>query len=79
MHSDRDPRNHRLALVSVREQFPSINTLSRTAVNQGIGPQFYVDGNGTAFKLIDIDPRRLTWHASFLNGIAFGIENGEHR
>ena len=50
---------------------------SRTAVNQGIGPQFYVDGNGTAFKLIDIDPRRLTWHASFLNGIAFGIENGD--
>ncbi len=49
----------------------------RVARNQGIGPQFYVDGSGTTFQLIDTNPRRLTWHASFLNGIAFGIENGD--
>ena len=49
----------------------------RVAERQGLGPQFYVDGSGTAFKLIDINQRRLTWHASFLNDIAFGIENGD--
>ena len=49
----------------------------RVAGDQGIGPQFYVAASGTAFQLIYIDPKRLTWHSSFLNGISFGIENGD--
>jgi N-acetylmuramoyl-L-alanine amidase len=50
----------------------------RVAVNQGIGPQFFVDPNGTAFRLIDMVPtRRLTWHGGFLNGTSVGIENGD--
>ena len=49
----------------------------RVAQRQGVGPQFYVSAGGTAFQLIYIDPERLTWHATFLNGIAFGIENGD--
>ena len=50
----------------------------RVADDQGIGPQLFVDPNGTAFRLIDLIPtRRLTWHGGFLNGISVGIENGD--
>ena len=47
---------------------------------QGIGPQYYVDGNGTVFALIgeyDLsDEPRLTYHGETVNGSSIGIENG---
>jgi hypothetical protein len=42
----------------------------------GFGPQFYVSSDGTVARLID--DRLITWHATFLNNQALGIENG-HR
>jgi len=47
---------------------------------RGIGPQYYVDPNGTAFVLIGPEdlqgtPRR-TWHGNDMNSFALGIENG---
>ena len=46
---------------------------------RGIGPQFFVDPNGTAF--VQIGPEnlagnpRLTWHGNSQNSITLGIEN----
>ena len=51
--------------------------IDRYTHGDGIGPQFYIDGNGTTFRLVDISPPRLTWHASYLNGVSVGIENGD--
>jgi hypothetical protein len=45
---------------------------------RGFGPQFFISSDGTVARLIDIDPQLLTWHATFLNLQAVGIENG-HR
>ena len=48
---------------------------------RGIGPQFYVEGNGTAYSLLG--PENLagdpleTWHAIGLNTFTIGIENGD--
>jgi hypothetical protein len=47
----------------------------RVARDQGIGPSFCVDCNGTAFQLLDIDPPRVTLHGGYMNGVSFGIEN----
>jgi hypothetical protein len=41
------------------------------------GPHFYVDGNGTAHRLIDITPPTTVWHATYLNLMSIGIENGD--
>ncbi|HEX9359344.1 MAG TPA: hypothetical protein VF933_36725 [Streptosporangiaceae bacterium] len=48
---------------------------------RGIGPQYFVDPNGTAFVLIgpedlDGDPRQ-TWHAIGMSSFALGIENAD--
>jgi hypothetical protein len=44
----------------------------------GIGPQFYVSGNGTVYRLIDVAPSaRVTWHSTYMNGLSIGIENGD--
>jgi len=48
-----------------------------TAVRDSTGPHFYVDGNGTAHRLIDISPPLLVWHATYLNLMSIGIENGD--
>jgi hypothetical protein len=49
--------------------------------SRGIGPQYYVDGNGTAFALIgehDLsDEPYVTWHGGGINGTSIGIENGD--
>jgi hypothetical protein len=51
---------------------------SAASDHPGIGPQFFMDPNATAFRLIDISPNRLlTNHASFLNHMSIGIENGD--
>jgi len=47
------------------------------AGDPGIGPQFYVSGNGTVYRLIDINPPLVTWHAGYMNNVSFGIENGD--
>lgn len=41
------------------------------------GPHFYIDGNGTAHRLIDITPPPTVWHATYLNLMSIGIENGD--
>lgn len=46
---------------------------------RGIGPQYFIDPNGTAFVLIgpenlDGDPRQ-TWHKEGMHSFALGIEN----
>ncbi|MEP6732765.1 MAG: hypothetical protein ABJE10_19125 [bacterium] len=55
--------------------------LQRWIDKRGIGPQYFVDPNGTAFNLIGAedllgDPR-LTWHAEEMNSMSIGIENGD--
>ena len=49
--------------------------------SRGIGPQYYVDANGTVFALIgdrDLSPEPLiTWHAGAINNTSIGIENGD--
>lgn len=50
---------------------------SQTNQHVGEGPQYYVDGNGTIFRLIDIDPVHETWHATYVNAMSVGIENGD--
>src|SRR5690349_8327641 len=47
----------------------------RVARDQGIGPSFCVDCNGTAFQLLDIEPPRVTLHGGYMNGVSWGIEN----
>ena len=47
----------------------------RVTRDQGIGPAYCVDCNGSAFQLIDMDPPRVTLHAGYMNGVSFGIEN----
>jgi hypothetical protein len=49
--------------------------------NRGIGPQYFVDPNGTAYNLVgpvDLagEPRE-TWHGEFMNPISLGIENAD--
>ena len=49
--------------------------------SRGIGPQYYVDGNGTVFALIGefdfgAEPR-ITWHTETINATSIGIENGD--
>ena len=48
--------------------------------NKGIGPQYYVDGNGTVFALVgefDLgDEPRITSHSGAVNFTSIGIENG---
>jgi hypothetical protein len=48
---------------------------------RGIGPQYYIDGNGTVFALIgehDLsDEPYITWHSGGINGTSIGIENGD--
>src|SRR6202030_186672 len=51
------------------------------ADNRGIGPQFFVDGNGSVFALIGQqnlagNPRE-TWHGEYMNAFTLGIENGD--
>lgn len=41
---------------------------------RGIGPQFYISGDGTVAKLIDL-PRR-TGHGEWINSWAIGVETG---
>jgi hypothetical protein len=46
---------------------------------RGEGPQLYVSSDGTIAQLINLSPSALlTWHATFLNQQALGIETG-HR
>src|SRR6266404_7029816 len=49
--------------------------------SRGIGPQYYVDGNGTVFALVgehDLsDEPYITWHSGGINGTSIGIENGD--
>ncbi|MGN6106370.1 MAG: N-acetylmuramoyl-L-alanine amidase [Kofleriaceae bacterium] len=40
----------------------------------GEGPSFFVSGDGTVARLIDMP--RVTWHASFVNQWSLGIETG---
>jgi hypothetical protein len=47
----------------------------QVAENQGIGPSYCIDCNGTAFQLLDIDPARVTLHGGYMNGVSLGIEN----
>jgi hypothetical protein len=48
---------------------------------RGIGPQYFVDPNGTAFSLIGpesfVGNPLLTWHAEEMNGLSVGIENSD--
>ena len=48
---------------------------------KGIGPQYFVDPNGTAFSLIGPESfagnPRVTWHAEEMNGVSVGIENSD--
>jgi hypothetical protein len=48
---------------------------------RGIGPQYFVDPNGTAFVMIGPEDLagapRQTWHGENLNQYALGIENGD--
>ncbi len=50
-------------------------------IGRAIGPQFYVDGNGTAFSLIGQhnlpEQPRITVHAEGMSFFAIGIENGD--
>jgi N-acetylmuramoyl-L-alanine amidase len=54
--------------------------VTREAGNKGIGPQYYVDGNGTVFALVgefDLGAEpRITFHTETVNGTSVGIENG---
>ena len=47
--------------------------------DRGVGPQYFVDPNGTAFTLIGphnlAGTPRKTWHTVELNNLALGIEN----
>jgi hypothetical protein len=54
-----------------------VNRYTSRAREAGIGPQYYVSGDGTVFRLIDINPPRLTWHAGYMNNVSLGIENGD--
>ncbi|HEY4358993.1 MAG TPA: peptidoglycan recognition family protein [Acidobacteriaceae bacterium] len=51
--------------------------VSPSVTHAGIGPQFYISGNGTVYRLMDVDPPRTTWHATYMNGMSIGIENGD--
>jgi hypothetical protein len=49
--------------------------------DRGIGTQYFVEPNGTAFTLIGardlVGVPRLTWHGPTMNAFALGIENGD--
>ena len=49
--------------------------------NRGIGPQYFVEPNGTAFTLIGplnlAGIPRETWHGESMNHLALGIENAD--
>lgn len=47
---------------------------TRNIARWGEGPQFYVAGDGTAFRVIDVP--RVTYHATFVNSWSMGIESG---
>jgi hypothetical protein len=53
---------------------------ARWSDRRGVGPQYFVDPNGTAFSLIgpqDLEGApRVTWHGENMNTFALGIENG---
>jgi hypothetical protein len=43
----------------------------------GIGPQYFVSGDGTVLQVIDMPIRpRLTWHGNHTNTWAIGVETG---
>jgi len=48
---------------------------------RGVGPQYYIDGNGTVFAMIgehDLGASpRVTWHTETINATSIGIENGD--
>jgi hypothetical protein len=48
---------------------------------RGIGPQYFVDPNGTAYSLIGPEKFAgsplVTWHAEEMNGLSVGIENSD--
>jgi hypothetical protein len=70
-----------------RDLFRSLNYLDwsegihRWVDKRGIGPQYFVDPNGTAFNLIGpedfVGDPRLTWHAEEMNSLSLGIENSD--
>lgn len=49
--------------------------------NRGIGPQYFVEPNGTAFTLIGpqdlAGAPRKTWHGETMNHLSLGIENAD--
>lgn len=49
---------------------------ANAAVRQkaGIGPQYFVPGDGTVFGLIDMPS--ITWHGNHMNNWAIGVETG---
>ena len=42
--------------------------------NAGMGPQYFISGDGTAFKLIDMPS--VTWHGNHMNAWSIGVETG---
>ena len=51
---------------------PPVNVAARPKA--GIGPQYFVPGDGTVFGLIDMPS--ITWHGNHMNNWAIGVETG---
>lgn len=72
---------------SFQSLFKSLNSLDWVGPNvtghwvdkRGIGPQYFVEPNGTAFTLIGpqnlVGDARITWHGETMNRLSVGIEN----
>jgi hypothetical protein len=60
-------------------RYTHVNDTENGKCRWGIGPEFYISSDGTAFRLIEMDPTpRLTYHAGYASAWAIGVETGHN-